>query len=73
MQITLDIKHKNDLEILLPLLNRLGIKVANSNNIQVQNSNKPLSAFIGTLSKTKSEDFDAYLNQTREEWDRDIF
>lgn len=69
MQVILDIKHKNDLEILLPLLNRLGIKIANSNSTNLQNSRKPLSTFIGTLSKTKSEDFDTYLNQTREEWD----
>ncbi|MEM8526512.1 MAG: hypothetical protein AAGG68_17855 [Bacteroidota bacterium] len=73
MQITLDIKHRKDLEILLPLLKRLGISIANKSIPEVVVQRKPLSSFIGVLSQTKSEDFDAYLRQSRSEWDRNIF
>ncbi|MEM6700635.1 MAG: hypothetical protein AAF806_00955 [Bacteroidota bacterium] len=73
MQITLNIKHIKDFELLLPLLNRLGISIAKTSAIEEIQKQKPLSSFIGVLSQTRSEDFDAYLRQSRVEWDRNIF
>ncbi|MEM9886104.1 MAG: hypothetical protein AAF849_09445 [Bacteroidota bacterium] len=73
MQVTLDIKHTKDFELLLPLLKRLEISIVPTNVPEKSSTRKTLSQFIGVLSQTKSEDFDAYLRQTRSEWDRNIF
>ncbi|MEN0050065.1 MAG: hypothetical protein AAF806_23580 [Bacteroidota bacterium] len=73
MQVILDIKHTKYFELLLPLLKRLDISVAHTNVPEKSSTQKTLSQFIGVLPQTKSEDFDAYLRQTRSEWDRNIF
>jgi len=69
MNITLELKDQSDLKVLLPLLERLGIKVVKKTPVSEQ---RTLGDYIGTMPTIDAENFEQYLIQSREEWERPI-
>ncbi len=74
MQLTLELKHLKDLEILLPLLRRLEIAVIQppQKTLDAKAKKPPLSKHIGVLPSLNASAFEQYLNQSRNEWERPI-
>lgn len=76
MQVTLDIKYLSDLEILRPILERLEITIVTPiqpNTVLAKKEQLPLAKFINTLPSLNISNFENYLEQTRNEWERPIF
>lgn len=75
MQVTLELKHLSDLEVLLPLLKRLDITIiqASEKATTAERQKKPpLSKHIGSLPSIDVSAFETYLRETRNEWERPI-
>ena len=84
-EIVLEINRPDDLSRLIAFLEKSGIAFRQRVQTQkprIQNTlakpsepqnKKPLSAFIGAASTLDSEAFHQYLEQSRSEWERDIF
>ncbi|MCO6492798.1 MAG: hypothetical protein J5I98_30545 [Phaeodactylibacter sp.] len=74
MKLVLELKDLSDLEILLPLLKRLGITIIQTSETitSEQHQKPPLSKHIGVLPSIDVSAFETYLNKTRDEWERPI-
>lgn len=74
MKLVLELQNLSDLEILLPLLKRLGITIIQtSETITPEQAQKPpLSKHIGIMPSINVSAFETYLSKTRNEWERPI-
>ena len=74
MKLVLELKDLSDLEVLLPLLKRLGITIIQTSETTSpeQHQKPPLSKHIGTLPSINVSAFETYLSKTRDEWERPI-
>ena len=75
MQVTLELKHLSDLEILVPLLKRLDITIVQASEkitTEGRQEKPPLSKHIGILPSIDVSAFETYLRETRHEWERPI-
>lgn len=72
MKLVLELKDISDLEILLPLLKRLGITIVQTPEKAEKPQKPPLSTHIGTLPYIDVSAFETYLSKTRNEWERPI-
>lgn len=73
MQVVLELEHIADLEILLPLLKRLGVKIVAQDDPSLhadKQEKPPLSKHIGEFPSADVDAFNKYLKETRDEWER---
>ncbi|MFN0215884.1 MAG: hypothetical protein ACKVT2_16620 [Saprospiraceae bacterium] len=80
MQIIIDIKKEQDLQVLLPLLERLkiaykslpGTKEANEKKTVAAKPTKLSDKYAGKLSKEIGQELQKHVAQSRNEWERKI-
>jgi hypothetical protein len=80
MQIIIDIKKEQDLQVLLPLLERLkiaykslpGTKEANEKKTTAAKPTKLSDKYAGKLSKEVGQELQKHIAQSRNEWERNI-
>ena len=77
MQLILEIKNLKDLQILLPLLERLKIVIKKSSGNLHESENEkqekiPLSQLWGSCPSLDVNSFEQYIKQTRDEWEQPI-
>jgi len=80
MQIIIDIKKEQDLQVLLPLLEGLkiaykslpGAKAANEKNTAAAKPAKLSDKYAGKLSKEVGKELQKHVAQSRNEWERNI-